>query len=47
MVSDGSKALRVFQSDGAVVEEFRVRKLANMMAFEAGEYELAPPQKPK
>jgi hypothetical protein len=38
---DGNnKALTIFQSDGAVVEEFRVRKLANMMAFDAGEYEL-------
>jgi hypothetical protein len=34
------KLLTVLQSDGAVVEEFRVRKLANMMAFNAGEYEL-------
>jgi hypothetical protein len=34
------KLLTVLQSDGAVVEEFRVRKLANMMAFDAGEYEL-------
>jgi hypothetical protein len=35
---NGSRAVTVFQSDGAVVEEFRVRKLANMMAFDAGEY---------
>lgn len=35
----GGKALRIFESDGAVVEEFRVHKLANMMAFDAGEYE--------
>jgi hypothetical protein len=47
MVPDGSKALRIFQSDGLVVEEFRARKLANMMAFEAGEYELAAPPKQK
>ena len=47
IVADGSKVLRVFQSDGAVVEEFRVRKLANMMSFEAGEYELAAPGKAK
>ena len=32
-------ALTLFQSDGAVVEEFRIGKLANMMAFDAGEYE--------
>ncbi|MHA3771997.1 hypothetical protein ACXR0O_10715 [Verrucomicrobiota bacterium sgz303538] len=36
---NGSRAVTIFQSDGAVVEEFRVRKLANMMAFDAGEYE--------
>ena len=35
---DGA-VLTLFQSDGAVVEEFRVGKLANMMAFDAGEYE--------
>jgi hypothetical protein len=35
-----SKALTIFQYDGAAVEEFRVRKLANMMAFDAGDYEL-------
>ncbi|RYD83908.1 MAG: hypothetical protein EOP84_06965 [Verrucomicrobiaceae bacterium] len=34
----GSRAVTIFQSDGAVVEEFRVRRLANMMAFDAGEY---------
>lgn len=33
------KLLTVLQSDGAVVEEFKVRKLANMMAFDAGDYE--------
>jgi hypothetical protein len=43
LVPDGSKALRIFQSDGSVVEEFRARKLANMMAFDAGEYEVAVP----
>ena len=42
MGHDGNtKAITVFQSDGAVVEEFRAHKLANMMAFEAGEYEWA------
>ena len=35
------KAVTIFQSDGAVVEEFKARKLANMMAFDAGEYEWA------
>jgi hypothetical protein len=33
------KLLSVFQSDGAVVEEFKAKKLANMMAFDAGDYE--------
>ena len=33
------KLLTVLQGDGAVVEEFRVKKLANMMAFDAGDYE--------
>lgn len=37
----GSKSLDLFQSDGAVVEEFRVQRLANMMAFDAGEYQWA------
>ena len=32
-------ALSLFQSDGAVTEEFRVRKLEQMMAFDAGEYD--------
>lgn len=35
------KQLTIFQSDGAVVEEFKARKLASMMAFDAGEYEWA------
>lgn len=33
------KLLTLLESDGAVIEEFRVRKLANMMAFDAGIYE--------
>jgi hypothetical protein len=33
------KQLTIFQSDGAVVEEFKAHKLANMMAFDAGEME--------
>jgi hypothetical protein len=33
------KVLSIFQGDGAVVEEFRARRLANMMAFDAGDYE--------
>ena len=35
----GGKVLSIFQGDGAVVEEFRARRLANMMAFDAGDYE--------
>ncbi|HSI14168.1 MAG TPA: hypothetical protein VK961_19120 [Chthoniobacter sp.] len=33
------RQLTIFQSDGVVVEEFKAHKLANMMAFDAGEYE--------
>jgi len=33
---DGSKEITVFDSDGAVAEEFRVSKIANMMAFDVG-----------
>jgi len=40
MVSDGPKTLRIYQSDGSVVEEFKARKLANMMSLDAGTYEL-------
>lgn len=39
---NGGKVITIFQSDGAVVEEFKARKLANMMAFDAGEYEWKP-----
>ncbi len=35
-----SKTVTIFQGDGAAVEQFRVRRPANMMAFDAGEYEL-------
>jgi hypothetical protein len=35
------KQLTIFQSDGAVVEEFKARRLAGMMAFDAGDYEWA------
>jgi hypothetical protein len=35
----GNQALTVLQSDGAVVEEFRMNTPANIMAFEAGGYE--------
>jgi hypothetical protein len=35
--TDGT--LHLFQSDGAVTEQFRLRKLDQMMAFDAGEYD--------
>lgn len=34
-----SKTLTVFQSDGAVVEEFSVSGLSNIMAFDCGEFD--------
>jgi hypothetical protein len=39
------RQLTILQSDGAVVEEFRARRLASMMAFDAGDYEWAPSAK--
>ncbi|MDB6154830.1 MAG: hypothetical protein JWL90_3283 [Chthoniobacteraceae bacterium] len=41
MGKEGGKVITIFQSDGAVVEEFKARRLANMMAFDAGEYEVS------
>jgi hypothetical protein len=41
MGREGGRAVTVFQSDGAIVEEFKVHKIANTMAFDAGEYEWA------
>lgn len=35
-----ANALRIFQSDGVVVEEFKVSHPENLMAFDAGEYVL-------
>lgn len=37
-----SRVVSIFQSDGAVVEEFRVRNLANMMAFDYGDFDYDP-----
>ena len=37
-----SKIITIFQSDGAVVEQFKARKLANMMAFDAGDFDFDP-----
>ena len=39
MGREGGKVVTIFQSDGAVVEEFKVRRIANTMAFDAGDYE--------
>lgn len=38
-----SKAAIIFQSDGAVIEEFKVSRLANMMAFDCGGFTLSQP----
>jgi hypothetical protein len=37
-----SKAVVIFQSDGAVVEQFRATGLRDMMAFDCGEFEFDP-----
>jgi hypothetical protein len=37
-------ALTLFQSDGSTVEEYRLKKLNQMMAFDAGDYEWTPPK---
>jgi hypothetical protein len=42
LAREGDGALSLFQSDGAVTEEFRLRKLDQMMAFDAGEYDFTP-----
>ena len=39
MGREGGKVVTIFQSDGAVAEEFKVRRIANAMAFDAGDYE--------
>jgi hypothetical protein len=40
LVPHGSNALDVFQDDGAVVEEFRVSGVDQMMSFDCGGFEL-------
>ena len=40
LAGHGDKALDVFQDDGAVVEQYRVSGLDQMMAFDCGEFEL-------
>ena len=42
LVQEGA-ALVLFQSDGAVIEEFKIAHPENMMSFDAGEYVLKPP----
>jgi hypothetical protein len=44
MAEPDSESVTIFQSDGAVVEEFTASKLENMMAFDCGEFEY--PEKP-
>lgn len=50
LVKEGP-ALVLFQSDGVIVEEFKIAHPDNMMSFDAGDFELKPPgakvEKPK
>src|SRR5262249_5300237 len=39
MGREGGKVITIFQSDGAVIEEFKAQRIANTMAFDAGDYE--------
>jgi hypothetical protein len=40
LAPDGGNAIDVFEDDGAVVEQFRVSALDQMMAFDCGDFEL-------
>lgn len=40
----GSNILAFFQSDGTVVEEFSIKRPANMMAFDCGDFDFVPPK---
>ena len=40
LAAHGSSALDVFQDDGAVVEQFRVTGVDQMMSFDCGGFEL-------
>ena len=40
LAKSGEKSLDLFQDDGAVVEQFRVGNLDQMMSFDCGEFEL-------
>ena len=43
---EGGKAVTFFESNGVGVAEFRAHRLANMMAFDAGDYEWPPGKNP-
>ena len=43
---EGGRAVTFFESNGAGVAEFRANRLANMMAFDAGDYEWSPGKNP-
>jgi hypothetical protein len=40
VTTHGEKAIDVFQDDGAVVEQFRISNIDQMMAFDCGDFEL-------
>ena len=40
LVANGAKTIDVFQDDGAVVEQFRISNVDQMMAFDCGDFEL-------
>jgi len=40
LISHGENGLDVFQDDGAVVEQFRVTGIDQMMTFDCGGFEL-------
>jgi hypothetical protein len=44
LTTDRDGTISLFESDGAAVEEYRLGKLNQMMAFDAGEYEVAAPK---
>jgi hypothetical protein len=44
LTTDRDGTVSLFESDGAAVEEYRLGKLNQMMAFDAGEYEVAAPK---
>ncbi len=42
VLGSGSHGISLFQSDGAVVEEFKVSRLEDMMAFDCGSFDYSP-----